>query len=76
MKSHNLSDAELRHLAWRVLVKHLGHSGALRFSIQTQHGYGDYADQRHRTLGSLSVDDLVERMKGARRKQGRRRPRR
>jgi hypothetical protein len=39
-----------------------GLSGALRFAIQTERGHGDYADLRHRTLGSLSVDQLLTRM--------------
>ena len=79
MKTGHLNDAELRALAWQVLVEHLGHAGALRFSIQTQHGYGDYSELRHRALGSLSVDELLARMRPRRRpalKGGRRQPRR
>ena len=81
MKTRHLSDAELRALAWQVLVEHLGHAGALRFSIQTQRGYGDYSELRHRVLGAFSVDELVARMrprrrpakKGSRRSSSRRR---
>ena len=77
MKTGDFSDAELRALAWQVLVEHLGHAGALRFSIQTQRGYGNYSDLRHRELGSLSVDELVARMRRKRRPavKGRRRSR-
>ena len=78
VKTGHLNDAELRALAWQVLVEHLGHAGALRFSIQTQHGYGDYSELRHRALGSLSVDELLARMRQRRpaEKSGRRQPRR
>jgi len=73
MKASNLSDVELRALGWQILVKHLGPAGALRFAMQTQRGYGDYSRLRHRMLGSLSVDELVARM---RKRPKQRRPRR
>jgi hypothetical protein len=62
MRTTHLSDVELRALGWQILVKHLGASGALRFSMQTQRGYGDYAKLRHELLGNLSVDELMARM--------------
>ncbi len=62
MKTSHLNNAELRALAWRVLIKHLGYSGALRFALQTQPGDGDYGERRHRLRGALSVDALVGRM--------------
>lgn len=79
MKTRHLCDAELRAVAWQVLIEHLGHTGALRFSILTQQGFGDYSELRHRVLGSLSVDELVARMRPRRRpaeKGSRRRSRR
>jgi hypothetical protein len=63
MSTANRTDAEIRALGWEALVEKLGLSGALRFAIQTERGHGDYADLRHRTLGSLSVDELIARMK-------------
>ena len=76
MNTSHLNNAELRALAWRVLIKHLGYSGALRFALQTQAGDGDYAERRHRTLGALSVDTLVERMRRSPKRRRSRRPRR
>lgn len=69
MTSVRLTDAEIRALGWEALIKQLGPSGALRFAIQTERGYGDYAVRRHRLLGDLSVNALLKRMR-----QGSRRP--
>jgi hypothetical protein len=63
MNTSRLTDAEIRALGWQALVDRLGLSGALRFAIQTERGHGDYAELRHQTLGSLSVDELVSKMR-------------
>jgi hypothetical protein len=68
MNSEKLTDAEIRALGWQALVDKLGPSGALRFALQTEHGYGDYAELRHEQLGALSVDELLERMRQGKRK--------
>ncbi|MBI4517169.1 MAG: hypothetical protein HY699_15290 [Deltaproteobacteria bacterium] len=75
MKSERLTDAQVRALGWEALVEKLGPTGALRFSIQTQGGNGDYAELRQRTLGPLSVDQLLARMRSSS-KTARPRPRR
>lgn len=62
MSTSRMTDAEIRALGWEALVDRLGLSGALRFAMQTERGHGDYAEMRHRTLGSLSVDELITRM--------------
>lgn len=62
MSSDKLTDAEIRALGWQALVDRLGPSGAVRFVVQTERGYGDYSELRHRMLGDLSVDELLERM--------------
>lgn len=69
MTSVRLTDAEIRALGWEALIERLGPSGALRFAIQTERGYGDYAARRHRLLGRLSVSELLARMR-----EGSRRP--
>lgn len=66
MSSARWTDAEVRALGWAALIEKLGPSGALRFAMQTERGYGDYAEMRHAMLGSLSVDELLERMRQAR----------
>lgn len=63
MKSAKLTDAEIRRLGWEALVERLGIAGALRFSLQTERGAGDYTAWRHTTMGSLTVVDLVQRMR-------------
>ena len=61
-----MNDAEIRSRGWQALVAKLGPSGALRFAMQTERGYGDYAESRHRALGSLGVSELLRRMHAAR----------
>jgi len=63
VKSERLTDAQVRALGWEALVEKLGPTGALRFSIQTQGGHGDYVELRQRTLGKFSVDQLLARMR-------------
>jgi len=65
MKSERLTDAEIRALGWQALVDKLGPAGALRFTMQTQTGYGDYSELRHRFLGAVPVDELIARMRTA-----------
>lgn len=67
MSSDKLTDAEIRALGWQVLVDRLGPSGAVRFVVQTERGYGDDSELRHRMLGDLSVDELLERMQESKR---------
>jgi hypothetical protein len=69
MSSARMTDAEIRALGWQALIDRLGPSGALRFAMQTERGYGDYAALRHRMLGSLSVQQLLSRMKAWKRRR-------
>lgn len=66
MSSTHLTDAEIRALGWAALVEKLSPSGAIRFAIQTERGFGDYGTLRHEMLGSLTVDELLEQMRRAR----------
>jgi hypothetical protein len=59
MKSEGLTDADIRALGWQALVAKLGVAGALRFTMQTESGYGDYSEWRHRMFGQLSVDEIL-----------------
>jgi hypothetical protein len=74
MSTSRMTNAEIRARGWNALVDSLGPSGALRFALQTESGYGDYAARRHQTLGRLSVDELVAKV--ARRPSRRARKRR
>lgn len=75
MKAARMTNAEIRAHGWDALVDRLGPAGALRFAMQTERGHGDYSARRHRSLGRLSVDQLLARMR-RRGAGGRRRPRR
>ena len=78
MTSATMTDAEVGAVGWQALVAKLGAAGALRFAMQTERGYGDYAEARHRMLGSLGADELLRQMRGRRGAQrearGHRRP--
>jgi hypothetical protein len=50
---------EIRAEGFRALVERLGVSDALRFMQQYDLGQGDYTQERHEWLDSLSVDDIV-----------------
>lgn len=63
MKSARMTDAQIRVFGWKALVRQLGASGALRFAMLTEAGAGNYAESRHELLGTLSVDELLSRMK-------------
>jgi hypothetical protein len=72
MKSERLTDADIRAHGWQALVDRLGLTGALRFTMQTESGTGDYARDRHRALGTLSVEQLLARMRSTQtRRRGR-----
>ena len=72
MNTSNLTNTQIRVLGWEALIKRLGPSGALRFAVLTEAGLGGYAETRHRLLGSLSVDELIVRMKASRGRKRRR----
>jgi len=73
MKSERLTDTDIRAHGWQALVDRLGLTGALRFILQTERGTGDYARDRHRALGTLSVDQLLQRMRATPTRRPRRR---
>ncbi|MFN0135029.1 MAG: hypothetical protein ACKVS9_02815 [Phycisphaerae bacterium] len=54
---HNL--AELRSVAFNVLVRELGYANAVRFMLQYERGDGDYSRDRTKLLPALSVDDWI-----------------
>jgi hypothetical protein len=76
MKSEGLTNADIRALGWQALVAKLGVAGALRFTMQTETGYGEYSEWRHRMFGKLSVDELLARVRTTPRRRMARRRRR
>ena len=54
-----LSEQELRKEGWIALVKRLGVSGATRFLLQYESGFGDYTKERRKIFADKSVQDIV-----------------
>jgi len=51
---------QIRMEGWKALTERLGASGAMRFMMQYDPGYGDYSKERHELFDSLTMDDLLE----------------
>lgn len=54
-----LSNYEIRRQGWEALTERLGVSGAMRFMMQYDPGYGDYAAERERLLADVTFEDAV-----------------
>jgi hypothetical protein len=50
---------QIRMEGWRALTERLGASGAMRFMMQYDPGYGDYSEERHAMFAELTIDELV-----------------
>ncbi len=57
---HGLSNYEIRRLGWAALTERLGASGAMRFMMQYDPGYGDYAADREQLLADISFAEAVK----------------
>lgn len=49
---------ELNRIAFKTLSDHLGYVNAIRFFKQFETGNGDYTQERHQWLDSLSLDEI------------------
>lgn len=58
-----MSNLEIRREGWKALTERLGISGAVRFMLQYDSGYGDYTRERRELLADLTLEDAVRRMK-------------
>jgi hypothetical protein len=58
-----LSTYEIRREGWKALTERLGVSGAMRFMMQYDPGYGDYTEERRVLLAELSLDEALRRMR-------------
>lgn len=63
MKSSSMSLYRIRMEGWKALTERLGPSGAMRFMMQYDAGYGDYSDERHERCAGLTLDELLESIK-------------
>jgi hypothetical protein len=50
---------QIRLEGWKALTERLGPSGAMRFMMQYDPGYGDYSKERHELFDSLTMDTLL-----------------
>jgi hypothetical protein len=57
MSRPSMSLYEIRREGWKALTERLGAAGAMRFMMQYDAGYGDYAKERQDLFGSLTIDD-------------------
>ncbi len=56
-----MSLCQIRMEGWKALTERLGPSGAMRFMMQYDPGYGDYSKERHELFDSLTMDTLLRR---------------
>ena len=60
--TRSLSLYEIRMEGWKALTERLGPSGAMRFMMQYDPGYGDYSKERHEIFASVTMEELLESM--------------
>lgn len=58
--------SEITKQAIRLLVRELGAADAARFIGQFTTGYGDYTKERKELFKGLTIDDVVQEVRGQR----------
>jgi hypothetical protein len=53
---------QIRMEGWKALTERLGPSGAMRFMMQYDPGYGDYSKERHDLFSAVDLEDLLKSM--------------
>jgi hypothetical protein len=53
---------QIRMEGWKALTERLGPSGAMRFMMQYDPGYGDYSKERHDLFAAVDLEDLLKSM--------------
>jgi hypothetical protein len=51
---------QIRMEGWKALTERLGPSGAMRFMMQCDPGYGDYSKERHEIFAALTMKELLD----------------
>ena len=59
-RSSSMSLYQIRMEGWKALTERLGPAGAMRFMMQYDPGYGDYAKERHELFAALTLEELLE----------------
>lgn len=62
-KNERMTPVELTRKGFKALVEALGYADAVRFIRQFDPGSGDYTEERHRWLDTLTVDEVFEEIK-------------
>lgn len=63
--SSSMSLYQIRMEGWKALTDRLGASGAMRFMMQYDPGHGNYSSERHEIFADLTMDDLLDAIKRA-----------
>jgi predicted transcriptional regulator len=63
MSLETISPNQLTENGIRVLAKEIGISDTIRFLNQFSVGYGNYTEERDELLGSLTLEEILTRMK-------------
>ena len=58
--SSPMSLYQIRMEGWKALTERLGPSGAMRFMMQYDPGYGDYTKERREIFADLTIDSLLD----------------
>ena len=58
--SSSMSLYKIRMEGWKALTERLGPSGAMRFMMQYDPGFGDYSEERHEIFDSVTMEELLE----------------
>ena len=59
-RSPSMSLYQIRMEGWKALTERLGPSGAMRFMMQYDPGYGDYTKERTEIFADLTIDSLLD----------------
>jgi hypothetical protein len=65
MNQINATNAQIRLIGLKALMRDLGPYGMIRFLQQFESGYGDYTLERRNWLGNDSVTGLAREIRGA-----------
>jgi hypothetical protein len=60
MNRRSMSLYQIRMEGWKALTDALGPAGAMRFMMQYDPGYSDYAEERRTIFADLTIDTLLD----------------
>mgnify|MGYP006304764463 CR=1 FL=1 len=66
MNVQAMTQQEIRLTGIKILSRHMGLTGMIRFLQQTETGYGDYTKERDKLLGDPSLEELVSDIQSSR----------